>query len=381
MNKRDYYEVLGLAKGATKAEIKSSYRKLAKKFHPDRNKDADAETNFKEVQEAYDILSDERKKDAYDKYGHAGTQSFGGSGGGYGYGDGGFGGFDSGDFGSINDIFEQFFGGSFGGASGFGQRSSTSSSPKRGSDLEVTLKIKFEEAIFGEEKSIIYKRKIVCDVCNGTGAKSESSIKTCDQCNGRGKVTQVQRTFLGNFQTITTCPKCSGTGKVIKDLCPKCEGHGINSTEQEFKIKVPQGIPDGVTLKFREMGNAGPKGGSYGDLYINIEVKEHGSLERKGDDIYIDMDITPEEAVLGATKKVLTVFGEDNVKIPSGTQPDAVLKMSQKGAPKFRGSGNGDQYVKINIKIPTKLTRDQKELWSKLNEIKEEKPGFFEGVF
>jgi molecular chaperone DnaJ len=375
MNKRDYYEVLGISKGASKQEIKSAYRKLAKQYHPDRNKEADAEGKFKEAQEAYDILSDERKKDAYDKYGHAGTQSFGG---GSGYGDGGFGGFDASDFGSVNDIFEQFFGGSFG---GFGSRTQQSRGPKRGSDLEVTLKVKFEEAVFGADKSIIYKRKIVCDKCNGSGAKSASSIKTCDQCNGQGKVKQIQRTFLGDFQTITTCPKCNGTGQMIKDLCEKCEGQGIVGTEQEFKIKVPQGIPDGVTLKFKEMGNAGAKGGTYGDLYINIEVKEHETLERKGDDIYVDMDITPEEAVLGATKEILTVFGMDSVKIPSGTQPDAVLRMSDKGSPKFRGSGNGDQYVKINIKIPTKLTKEQREIWSKLNEIKDEKPGFFDGVF
>ena len=376
MNKRDYYEVLGLAKGASKQEIKSAYRKLAKQYHPDRNKAADAETKFKEVQEAYDILADERKKSAYDQYGHAGTQSFGGGGG---YGDGGFsgfsGGFDSGEFG---DIFEQLFGSGFG---GFGSRTQSSRGPKRGSDLEVTLKIKFEEAVFGSDKSILYKRKIVCEKCKGTGAKSSSSVKTCDQCNGQGKIKQIQRTFLGDFQTITTCPKCNGTGQIIKDLCEQCEGHGVESTEQEFKIKVPQGIPDGVTLKFKEMGNAGAKGGIYGDLYINIEVKEHETLERKGDDIYVDMNITPEEAVLGATKEVLTVFGMDKVTINPGTQPDAVLRMSQKGSPKFRGQGNGDQYVKINIKIPTKLTREQKEIWSKLNEIKNEKPGFFEGVF
>ena len=377
MNKRDYYEVLGVAKGASKQEIKGAYRKLAKQFHPDRNKDADAETKFKEVQEAYDILSDERKKSAYDQYGHAGTQSFGG---GSGYSDfSGFGGgFDSSDFGNVNDIFEQFFGGSFG---GFGSRTQSSRGPRRGSDLEVTLKVKFDEAVFGAEKSIIYKRKIVCDKCKGSGAKSTSSIKTCDQCKGRGKVTQIQRTFIGDFQTVTTCPTCNGSGQVIKDLCDKCEGHGILDTDQEFKIKIPQGIPDGVTLKFREMGNAGAKGGTIGDLFINIEVKEHESLERKGDDIYVDMDITPEEAVLGATKEVLTVFGTDKVNIPSGTQPDAVLRMAQKGSPKFRGKGNGDQYVKINIKIPTKLTREQKEVWSKLNEIKDDKPGFFEGVF
>ena len=276
MNKRDYYEVLGLSKGASKQEIKTAYRKFAKQYHPDRNKAADAETKFKEVQEAYEVLSDEHKKAAYDQYGHAGTQSFGGGGAsGYGgYGD--FSGFDSGDFGSINDIFEQFFGGSFG---GFNSSASTNRGPRRGADLEVTLKIKFEEAVFGAEKSILYNRKVVCDKCGGSGAKSKSSIVTCSSCHGKGKITQVQRTFLGNFQTITTCPTCNGTGQMIKEVCENCGGHGIMSSDQEFKIKIPQGIPDGVTLKFREMGNGGAKGGTYGDLFITIEVKEHESLE------------------------------------------------------------------------------------------------------
>jgi len=376
MNKRDYYEVLGVTKGSTKQEIKSAYRKLAKQYHPDRNKEAGAETKFKEVQEAYEVLSDERKKTAYDQYGHAGTQSFGGSGGFSDYGN--FSGFDSSDFGSINDIFEQFFGGSFG---GFGGVSSSSRGPRRGSDLEVILKIKFEEAVFGIEKSILYKRKTVCDVCKGSGAKSNSSIVTCDHCHGKGKVAHVQRTILGNFQTISTCPTCKGTGKIIKEVCEKCESSGILSTEQEFKIKIPQGIPDGVTLKFRDMGNAGPKGGTYGDLYISIEVKEHETLERKGDDIYTEIDISPEEAVLGTQKEILTVFGKDILNIPSGAQPDMVLKMSQKGSPKFRGQGNGDQYIKINVKIPSKLSKEQKELWKKLNEIKNQKPGIFDGIF
>ena len=380
MNKRDYYEVLGIQKGASKQDIKSAYRKMAKQYHPDRNKASDAESKFKEVQEAYEVLSDERKKEAYDKYGHAGTQSFGGSGFNNGYGDfNGFGGSaDFSDFGSVNDIFEQFFGGSFG---GFGGRSSTKHGPKRGSDLEVVLKIDFDNAVFGTEKTILYKRKIVCSNCNGTGAKSKSSVVTCDQCKGQGRVTQVQRTILGNFQTVATCPKCHGTGQYIKEECQKCEGTGIENTEQEFKIKIPHGIPDGVTLKFKDMGNAGTKGGTYGDLYITIEVKEHDSLERKGDDIYTEIDISPEEAVLGSERSIKTVHGDDQVNIPSGTQPDSVIKMSQKGGPKFRGQGNGDQYVKVNIKIPSKLTREQKELWSKLNEIKDQRPGIFDGLF
>jgi molecular chaperone DnaJ len=379
MNKRDYYEVLGVTKNATKPEIKSAYRKLAKQYHPDRNKASDAETKFKEVQEAYEILSDERKKSAYDQYGHAGTQSFGGGGGYGGFGDfGSSQGFDGSDFGSINDIFESFFGGSFG---GFGGSAGSNRGPKRGADLEVTLKIQFDEAIFGVEKSIIYNRKTVCSACDGSGAKNKSSVVTCTYCHGKGKVIQIQRTILGNFQSTTTCPTCHGAGSVIKEPCEKCGGDGITNTQQEFKIKIPKGIPDGVTLKFKEMGNAGAKGGTYGDLYISVEVKEHESLERKGDDIYTEINISPEEAVLGAQKEVLTVFGKENINIPHGTQPETVLKMPGKGSPQFRGNGNGDQYVKVNVIIPQKLSRDQKELWSKLDEIKDQRPGIFDGIF
>ena len=374
MNKRDYYEILGITKNASEKEIKSAYRKLAKKYHPDRNKDANAEGNFKEVQEAYEVLSDDRKKAAYDQYGHAGTQSFGGGQGGF---NGNFNGFDFGDMGSINDIFEQFFGGSFGGfsASGRGSR------PVRGEDLELNIRIDFKEAIFGSEKTFEYKRRVVCSKCNGSGAKDNSSMKTCTTCNGQGRVTQVQRTFLGNFQTVTTCPECHGQGKIIKEHCPICEGQGITEKIEDFSIKIPQGIPDGVTLRFKDKGNSGRKGGGYGDLFVNIEVKAHDKLERKGDDIFTTLNIDVSDAVLGSTKQVDTVHGKEDLQIPSGTQPEAVLKMNGRGGPKFRGNGNGDQYVRIIIDIPKKLTKEQKEIWNKLHEIKDAKPGIFDGLF
>ena len=286
MEKRDYYEILGIAKGASKQEIKSAYRKLAKEFHPDRNKAPDAETKFKEVQEAYDILADERKKSAYDQYGHAGAQGFGG--GGF-NGSGGFGGFDMGDMGSVNDIFEQFFGGGFG---GFSSSGSPRAKQSRGEDLEFNLKISFEEGVFGADKTIRYKRRVVCKDCKGNGAKNGTSLKTCTECNGNGQVRRVQSTFLGNFQTVTTCPSCNGHGSIIKEQCPACTGHGVINITDDFKIKIPHGIPNDVTLRFKEKGNAGMKGGIYGDLYISIEVEEHDSLEKQGDDIYMDLTLS-----------------------------------------------------------------------------------------
>lgn len=375
MNKRDYYEVLGIEKGASQQQIKSAYRRMAKQYHPDRNKEQDAEKNFKEVQEAYEILSDDSKRSAYDKFGHAGTQGFGGAQD-YGGFNSGMGGFDAQDFGNINDIFEQFFGSGFGGFSASG-----ASRARRGEDLEVTLKIEFLEGIFGVEKVIPYKRKTQCSACSGTGAKNGSSMKQCTACQGQGRVKTVQRTFLGNFQSVVACPDCQGTGQIIKEHCTVCNGKGIIETQEDFKIKIPAGIPDSVTLRFREKGNTGHKGGGYGDLFVNIEVKPNPKLERRGDDIYTSIEIDAVSAVVGATTKVATVRGEKDLEIPPGTQPESILKMAEQGGPRFQGKGLGDQYVRVKIKIPEKLTGAQKELWQKLYEIKDEKPGFFDGLF
>lgn len=357
MEKRDYYDVLKIKKGASKQEIKSAYRRLAKEFHPDRNKASDAEAKFKEVQEAYDILSDEQKRTAYDQYGHAGTQGFGG---GYDYS----GGFDFNDFSGFGDIFDQFFGGSYSGfGGGAGRPTSTS---KRGRDIEATLKLEFMDAVFGAEKTIEYARQGQCDICKGSGAQKGSSPIICPTCKGQGQVSRTQQTFLGNFQTVTACPECKGEGKIIKNKCPNCSGDGVKSESTTFKVKVPQGIPDGVTLKFAGRGNAGVKGGEFGALFLNIEVKPHDKFERRGDDIYLEVEIDASIATLGTSSKIPTVHGEKELVIPAGTQPESILRMEGLGSPRFRGKGNGDQYVKVQVVIPKKLSDKQRKLWEEL---------------
>lgn len=374
MAKRDYYEILGVGKTATKAEIKKAYRKLAKEKHPDRNKSTNAEAEFKEIQEAYEILNDESKRKAYDQFGHAATDGFGGAGGFSGFGGtNGFGGFSNME--DLSDIFSQFFGDAFG---GFGTANTTRRGASlRGADIEATLRVDFEEAVFGKYKTINYKRKVSCDVCKGTGAQSSSDITTCSDCQGRGSVSKIRQSFLGTIQTTEVCPTCAGQGKVIAKKCKHCLGEGRLDTEDSFRIKIPPGIPDGVTLRFRDRGNAGKNGGSYGDLYITIEVEPHPELERRGDDIYSELTIDASEAALGGEAEIETVRGPLTIKIPAGTQHGKIIRLSDKGGPKFRGDGNGDHYIKINVHIPEKLNRKQRELWEQLRQLKDHKPGFF----
>lgn len=362
MAKRDYYEILGISKSASKDEIKKSYRSLAKKYHPDRNKESDAEAKFKEVQEAYEVLNDDQKRKAYDQYGFAGTQAFGGSGFG---GSGNFSGFEGfqGDLGGFEDILGNFFGSSFG---GFGFGSSERKSNK-GADLEFNLQLEFEEAIFGAEKTVSYKRDLKCNVCNGTGSKNGKKV-TCSTCGGKGKVVQVQNTLLGRMQVVNTCPACNGSGELIEENCLNCGGRGIISDQEDFKIKIPAGIPDGVTLRFENKGNFGKNGGVAGDLFVTIEVKSHKSLERRGNDIYLDKEIDIVTAVLGGEVEVPTVHGPVFMNIPAGTQSEQVLRLKSKGGPKFRERGNGDQFVKIIVKVPQKLNSQQKKLWQQLRD-------------
>ncbi len=359
MAKRDYYDVLGVDKNASERDIKKAYRKLAKQYHPDRNKDEGAEEKFKEAQEAYEVLADKQKREAYDQYGFAGTQAFGGAGSGFGAQ-----GFDFGDlegFGDLGDLFGSFFGGGFGGSTAAGRQS-------RGTDLQVSVQIDFLDAVFGTSEKISYDRQRTCAVCNGNGAEA-GNFQTCITCGGRGKVAQVRSTMFGQIQTVTTCPTCAGTGQEITKACHRCQGEGREKVVEEFEIKVPAGVPDGATLRFPGKGNAPRLGGVAGDLYVSIEVNPHESLEKRGDDIYLDLEIDVTDAVLGAEVEIPTVHGILKMKIPAGTQPGKVLKLSGKGGPKFRGSGNGDQYVRLLVKVPTKLTGKQSQLWQQLRDL------------
>ncbi len=371
MEKRDYYEILGITKSADKAEIKKAFRKLAKLKHPDRNKSENADQEFKELQEAYEILSDENKRKAYDQYGHAGTQGFGGNAGYGGFnGQSGFEGYSD-----LGDIFSQFFGQDFGGFgfSGSQQRASNT----RGADIEAVLRIDFEEAVFGKYKTISYKLKNKCQNCDGLGAESPKDVKTCDTCKGSGRVTNIQRTFLGTIQTASVCPTCSGSGRIITKACRKCSGDGRVDSEENFKIKIPPGIPDGVTLRFTGRGNAGKKGGTAGDLYLTIEVEPDKELERRGDDIYSTINIDVHTAVLGKEIEIRSVRGDMTLEIPSGTQPGKIFRLSGKAGPKFRGKGNGDHYVQVNVKVPEKLNRTQRKLWEELADNATKQKGIF----
>ncbi len=374
---RDYYEVLGVEKGASKTDIKKAYRQLAKKYHPDVNKSNDAEEKFKEVQEAYEILSDDQKRTAYDQYGHAGTSGFGAGGfegfpGASDFSGADFSGF--GDFSDIGSIFDSFFGGGF-------SRSRNRQRAAKGQDIQVKLELDFEEAIFGNDKSIEYKRKIYCKECNGSGAKNGESMETCSQCKGSGRITRVQRSFIGTIQTQSICPACKGQGKIIKEKCERCKGKGYIEKQEVLKFKIPKGTPDGLVLKFKERGHAGINGGGYGDLYIQIEVKPHKLFERRGDDIYLENEIDVTSAVLGDEISVPTVHGDVNIKIKPGTQSDTVLRLSGKGAPKLRGSGNGDQYVKIKVKIPKRLSKEQKSLWEQIGKTKGKRGNIIDNLF
>ncbi len=361
MEKRDYYEILGVDKKASAAEIKKAYRKLVKKYHPDVNKDAGAEDKFKEIQEAYETLSDESKRSAYDQYGHAGTAGFNPGGGG-GYTDFGGAPFDMG------DIFSSFFGGD----SGFGFDFGGQRGPRQdiGSDIRYRIRLSFLEAMKGGEYKIRIKREERCSKCNGTGSKSGKK-KECPVCKGSGQQQQVRNTIFGQMAMMSTCQNCGGSGEVVDDPCDKCKGSGVENIEESFNIKVPAGAYDGMVLRFRGGGNAGRNGGAVGDLYIEIEVEASNEFERRGNDIYSEMSISVYTAVLGDTVLVKTIFEDVKLKIPKGTQPGTIFRLRGKGAHVFNSEKErGDHYVRINIDIPTRLSREEKELWEELKDNK-----------
>ena len=366
MEKRDYYEVLGVSKSADATEIKKAYRKLALKYHPDKNPgDKEAEEKFKEAAEAYDVLSNEEKRHRYDQFGHAGVG---------GAGQGGFGGGMS-----MDDIFSQFgdIFGSFGGFSGFGGFGGGRGSRRvnRGTNLRVKVKMSLQEIATGIEKKIKVKKYVACQHCNGTGAKDGKSYSTCSTCKGSGQVTRVQNTILGAMQTTSTCPTCEGEGKIINEKCTFCNGEGVLMSEEVISINIPAGVAEGMQLSLSGKGNAARRGGVNGDLIVLIEEEEHPELVRDGNDLLYNVFIGYPEAVLGETVEIPTIEGKVKVKIEAGTQPGKILHLRGKGLPDVNGYGKGDLLAKVNVWIPKNLSKDEKKLVEKMRETEGFKPG------
>ena len=353
--KRDYYEVLGISKGASDDEIKKAYRKMAKKYHPDINKEPGAEEKFKEVNEAYEVLSDPQKKATYDQFGHAGMDGM----------NGGFGGgFSGGGFDDLNDIFGSFFGGGFGGGS-----ARRNNGPMKGQDRYMQMRISFEDAIFGKTETIDIDVDEQCSQCMGSGANSKADIGVCPTCHGSGTVVTQQRTPFGVFQSQSPCPDCHGTGKKIHKKCSKCGGKGYEHKRVNVDIKIPAGIQSGQQLRVAGKGERGANGGPNGDLYIEIIVMKHEFFIREGKNIYISIPISSVDATLGCTVDVPTVYGDVELTIPAGTQHGQQFRLKGKGVKDLRGSGQGDQLVEVKIEVPKKLNFEEKELYEKLRKI------------
>lgn len=355
-NKRDYYEVLGLQKGASDAEIKKAYRTLAKKYHPDMNKEADAEARFKEINEAYEVLSDPQKKASYDQFGHAGME-------GAGFGGAGGAGFDD-----LNDIFGSFFGGGFGGFGG-GQGQARRNGPRKGQDRFMQMKVEFMDAIFGKTETINLGVDEQCSECLGTGAHSKNDITVCPTCGGSGTVVTQQRTPFGVFQSQSVCPTCNGTGKTIKRKCSKCGGKGYEHKRVSVDVKIPAGIQSGQQLRVQGKGERGENGGPNGDLFIEVLVKKHDYFVRDGKNISISVPISSVDATLGCTVDVPTVYGDVELTIPAGTQGGTKFRLKDKGVKDMRGGSTGDQYVEVQVEVNKKLSKEEKELYKKLQDL------------
>ncbi len=346
-NKRDYYETLGIAKGASKDEIKAAYRKLAKKYHPDVNKAPDAEAKFKEVQEAYDVLYDDQKRSTYDQFGHAAFDQNMGQNPFQGFGGGAFQDVD------LGDLFGSFFG---------GRRSRPQTGPRRGADSFMRIKIGFMDAIKGKRVTIPVTYDEPCTRCGGTGAYSSGDVATCSTCHGTGYVKTRQQTILGTMESQNTCPSCGGKGKTISRPCPSCAGRGYNHVKTDLDVNIPAGIASGQQIRISGKGERGHDGGANGDLFIEVTVQTHEHFQRDGNDIHLEVPISFVDASLGLDIEVPTVYGNVVLKIPAGTQPDKVLKLKGKGVNDLRGGNPGDQYVHLKVATPTNLSRRQKEL-------------------
>lgn len=372
MAEQDLYDVLGVKKDASEAEIKRAYRKLAAKYHPDVNHEAGAEEKFKKINEAYETLSDEQKRAQYDQYGSAGPQAgFGGQGG---FGQGGF---SQGGFGDFSDIFGDLF--------GSGRARRDPSAPRQGRDLQYTMTLDFMDAIFGKETTIKYNRSAECDTCHGSGVKPGKSAHTCSTCHGQGYVLRQRQTMMGVMQSQEVCPTCGGKGQVIDpaDQCDTCHGAGVVDERHELKVKVPQGIDDGQQMRLQGQGEAGQNGGPYGDLYIIFKVTPSREFKRDGDTINVDQDISISQAALGDHIQAKTVHGDVDLKIPAGTQSETRFRLRGKGVPRINGNGNGDEYVTIHVKTPKNLNKRQREAMLAFaaasgEDVKGVKPGFFD---
>ncbi len=359
MSKRDYYDILGVGKSASAEEIKKAYRKMALKYHPDKNPDdSSAEEMFKEAAEAYEVLSNQDKRSRYDQFGHAGMRG------------GGMGGSHM----SMDDIFSHFgdvFGGAFGG--GFGGQQSRRR-VNRGSNLRVKVKLSLEDVSHGVEKKIKLNKYKECDSCHGSGSEKGSSPSTCPTCHGQGQVTRVTNTFLGQMQTASTCPQCGGSGEVITNKCKECYGNGIVKGEEVVSINIPAGVADGMQLSVGGKGNAGARGGVPGDLIVMIEEKDHPELIRDGNNLLYDLYINFADAALGSSNEIPTIDGKARIKIAPGTQGGKVLRLKGKGIPDVNGYGRGDLLVNINIWTPRDLSKEEKEIMEKLKDSKNFKP-------
>ncbi len=347
--RRDYYDVLGVGRSASQGDIKKAYRQMARECHPDVSDASDAESRFKEINEAYQVLSDPQKRSAYDRFGHAGLE-------------GGRAGFDFGGFRDPFEIFEEFFG------QGFGFSRARQRGPRRGGDLRYDLHLMFEEAVFGCEKTIEVTRREVCPECGGTGAKPGTSPTRCSKCNGTGQIRQVQRSILGSFVSVTDCPVCGGEGTEVSEPCPRCHGEKQVRVTRELSVSIPAGVDDGTRIRLAGEGEAGTSGGPRGNLYIFLDVEPHPVFRRRNDDILVEVEVNVSQAALGAEIAVPTLEGEETITIEPGTQTDTVLRLRNRGVPHVKRNGRGDELVLLRVAIPDKLSRGQRELFEALGE-------------
>ncbi len=363
MSNRDYYEILGVGRNASNDEIRAAFRKLARQYHPDVNKEDGAEEKFKEVNEAYGVLSDPEKRARYDRFGREGLGNMGG-----------FRDYTV----DINDFFEEFLGG-FGFSTGRRSRNS----PRRGRDLQMQVMLTFEEAVFGVEKEVEFQREETCSRCGGSGAEPGTTPVRCSTCNGQGEVRQVRQTFLGQMVQTAICPTCNGRGEIISSPCKTCNGSGLERKTVKKKVQVPAGVDNGTQIRLAGEGGPGTFGGPNGSLFLLLDIQPHKFFKRRENDIILNLDINVAQAALGAEIEVPTLDGNEKLKIPSGTQPGKVFHIKNKGVPHLRRSGRGDELVIVNVAVPTKLTKEQRELFEKLAEslgttVKPQEKGFLD---